>query len=52
MVQGTKTLTQKLGTPDEAEKKGKKKKAASKDGMKQTTLNFKKDSKGIFIYLL
>ncbi|XP_044258662.1 DNA topoisomerase 2 [Tribolium madens] len=41
-VQNKKTLKEKLGTPEEAEKKAKTKKA--KDGLKQTKLNFKKKS--------
>lgn len=42
MVQNKKTLKDKLGTPEEAEKRAKSKKA--KDGLKQTKLNFKKKS--------
>lgn len=48
LVQG-KSLKDKVGTPEEAEKKSKTKKA--KDGLKQTKLTFKKkspDSKGAF----
>lgn len=45
MVTGMKSLKEKLGTPEEAEKKGKKKGAKDKDGMKQTKLNFKKKDK-------
>lgn len=48
MVKSKKTLKDKLGSPEEAEKKGRKKKAAN-DGLKQTTLNFKQknvDAKG------
>lgn len=41
MVQSKKTLKDKLGTPEDAEKRGKAKK---KDGLKQTKLNFKKKS--------
>jgi hypothetical protein len=41
-VQNKKTLKDKIGTPEEIEKKTKLKKA--KDGLKQTKLNFKKKS--------
>lgn len=40
-MQSKKTLKDKLGTPEEAEKRAKTKK---KDGYKQTKLNFKKKS--------
>lgn len=50
MVQGKKTLKEKLGTPEEVEKKVRNKKPPKeKDGLKQTKLNFKKknsDEKG------
>jgi len=46
MIKDTKTLKEKLGTPDEVEKKVKKKRG---DGMKQTTLNFNK--KGLLFKL-
>lgn len=48
MVQGKKTLKDKLGTPEEIEKKKRGKKAREgKDGLKQTKLNFQKaDQKG------
>jgi DNA topoisomerase-2 len=42
LVQNKKTLKDKIGTPEEIEKKTKLKKA--KDGLKQTKLNFKKKS--------
>ncbi|KAJ3662202.1 hypothetical protein Zmor_006558 [Zophobas morio] len=42
LVQNKKSLKDKVGTPEEAEKKVKSKKA--KDGLKQTKLNFKKKS--------
>lgn len=42
MVEGAKTLKEKLGTPEMIEKRGKMKRA--KDGLKQTKLNFKKKS--------
>lgn len=41
MIQSKKTLKDKLGTPDEVEKKAHMKKT---DGLKQTKLNFKKKS--------
>ncbi|XP_048524898.1 DNA topoisomerase 2 isoform X2 [Dendroctonus ponderosae] len=41
MIKNKKTLKDKLGTPDEVEKKVKKKRLAS-DGLKQTKLNFEK----------
>lgn len=41
MVKNQKSLKDKLGTPGEAEKRGKSKK---RDGLKQTKLNFKKKS--------
>lgn len=46
MVKSTKTIKDKVGTPESVEAKNKrgKKKAPSKDGMKQTTLNFTKVS--------
>lgn len=58
MVKSKKTLKDKVGTPEEVEKKAKTKKG--KDGFKQTKLNFKKkspDAKGLcsirkFIVLL
>lgn len=40
LMQNKKTLKDKLGSPEDAEKKGRKK----KDGLKQTKLNFKKKS--------
>lgn len=39
-MQSKKTLKDKLGSPEDAERKGRKK----KDGLKQTKLNFKKKS--------
>lgn len=39
MVQSKKTIKDKLGTPEEAEKRAKTK---AKDGLKQTKINFKK----------
>lgn len=44
MLSSTKTLKDKLGTPEEVERKAKGKKNKSVDGMKQTKLNFKKKS--------
>lgn len=44
MLSSTKTLKDKLGTPEEAEKKAKGKKNKVTDGMKQTKLSFKKKS--------
>lgn len=41
MVQSKKTIKDKLGTPEDAERRAKSKK---KDGFKQTKLNFKKKS--------
>lgn len=43
MVNSKKTLKDKLGSPEDAEKRGKSKK---KDGFKQTKLNFKKKNQG------
>lgn len=42
MLKGKKTLKEKLGTPEEVIKKGRKKKGDGGDGLKQTKLNFSK----------
>lgn len=44
MLSSTKTLKDKLGTPEEAEKKARGKKNKNADGLKQTKLVFKKKS--------
>lgn len=42
MLKSKKTLKEKLGTPEEVVKKGRKKKGDGGDGLKQTKLNFSK----------
>lgn len=53
MVQGKKTLKDKLGTPDDVEKKQRRRKPKeTNDGLKQTKLNFAKtnsDQKGMYL---